>query len=145
MTQETQTTGSTVDAKVEVKVDPPGSITKLSSPNPYGEQWTQILDQIRLYLSQLPDFLGEFFDKNQKPLLTVGLVVAAFVAVKVTLAVIDSLNDIPLLSPTFELIGISYTGWFIYRYLLRASSRQELSKEIQSLKAQVLGNVTPKN
>jgi len=49
------------------------------------------------------------------------------------------LNDIPLVAPTFELIGIGYSAWFVYRYLLKASTRQELTNEIATLKSQVIG------
>ena len=49
------------------------------------------------------------------------------------------MNDIPLVSPTFELIGIGYSVWFVYRYLLKASTRQELTHEISTLKTQVVG------
>ncbi len=142
---ETKTDSTSSTGFDEVKADPPGSLTKVASSNPYGEQWTQVWDQIRGYLGQLPDYIGNFLDKNQKPLVTIGLIIAALISVKVTLAVIDALNDVPLLTPTFELIGIVYSIWFVYRYLLRASSRQELSKEVQSLKNQVLGNITSKN
>jgi hypothetical protein len=65
--------------------------------------------------------------------------VTAGVTVKVILAVLDSLNDIPLVAPTFELIGIGYSGWFVYRYLLKASTREELTSEIDTLKSQVFG------
>ncbi|MDT9342345.1 CAAD domain-containing protein [Trichodesmium erythraeum 21-75] len=33
-----------------------------------------------------------------------------------------------------------YSGWFTYRYLIRASNRQELSAEIKAWKEQILGN-----
>lgn len=102
-------------------------------------QWQEYWDQFVLYLSNLQDYLGVFFVKYQKPLVAVGLIVAAFVSVKVTLAVLEALNDIPLLSPFFELVGIGYSGWFVYRYLLKASSRQELTEELNTLKNQVLG------
>ena len=55
------------------------------------------------------------------------------------MAVLDALNDIPLVAPTFELIGIGYSVWFVYRYLLKASTRQELTGEISTLKSQVMG------
>jgi threonine/homoserine/homoserine lactone efflux protein len=55
------------------------------------------------------------------------------------LALLDALNDIPLLLPILELIGLAYTTWFVYRYLISAVSRQELSEEIKSLKDYVLG------
>lgn len=132
--------------KVEVTVEtvdnaPLATVITTSESN---SQFQEYVDLVLSYLSKLPDYLGDFFGEYQKPLLTVGLIVAAFVTVKVTLAVLDALNDIPLLSPFFELVGMGYAGWFVYRYLLRASTRKELSEELKGLKNQVLGNNVPK-
>jgi CAAD domains of cyanobacterial aminoacyl-tRNA synthetase len=132
--------------KVEVTVETVDNAPLATVP-PTSEsegQFQEYLDLVLSYLSKLPDYLGGFFGEYQKPLLTVGLIVAAFVTVKVTLAVLDALNDIPLLSPFFELVGMGYAGWFVYRYLLRASTRKELSEELKGLKNQVLGQNTPK-
>ncbi|MBV9385221.1 MAG: CAAD domain-containing protein [Chroococcidiopsidaceae cyanobacterium CP_BM_ER_R8_30] len=63
--------------------------------------------------------------------MSIGLILAAFITLRVVLAVIDVLNDIPLLAPALKLIGIGYSFWFTNRYLLRASTRQELSQLIQ--------------
>jgi hypothetical protein len=57
--------------------------------------------------------------------------VGAFVSLRVVLAVMDALNEVPLLKPTFQLIGIGYSTWFISRYLLKPSTRQELSQKWQ--------------
>ncbi len=103
------------------------------------DQFRQIGDQISGFLSELPDYLGQFFSTYQRPLTTVGLFIGAIVAVKVTLAILDAINDIPLLAPLFELVGIGYTSWFVYRYLLRAANRAELNQEFKSLKGQVIG------
>lgn len=132
--------------KVEITVEQTDTapLAKLPPAGQSTSQWQEYLDQFLGYLSQLPDFLGDFVGEYQKPLVTVGLIVGAFVTVKVTLAVLDSLNDIPLLSPFFELVGIGYSGWFVYRYLLRASTRKELGDELQTLKGQFLGNDRPK-
>ncbi|HAX80380.1 MAG TPA: hypothetical protein DCY88_32235 [Cyanobacteria bacterium UBA11372] len=129
--------------KVEVTVETVDNAPLATVP-PTSEsenQFQEYVDLVLSYLSKLPDYMGDFFGEYQKPLLTVGLIVAAFVTVKVTLAVLDALNDIPLLSPFFELVGMGYAGWFVYRYLLRASTRKELSEELKGLKNQVLGNV----
>ncbi len=67
----------------------------------------------------------------------------SIVGVKVLLAILDALNDIPLVAPTFELIGIGYSAWFVYRYLLKASTRKELTTEITTLKSQVVGQQIP--
>ena len=80
-------------------------------------------------------FLGQY----QKLILILALIVAVIITFKIMFAVVESLNAIPLLAPTFELIGIIYSVWFISRYILRASNRQELSAEIQAWKDQILG------
>ena len=120
-----------------------GTITKLQRPVQYQEQWQKYGEQISGFLATLPEYLGSFFNQYKQPLVSVGLIVAAIVSVKVLLAVLDSLNDIPLVAPTFELIGIGYSAWFVYRYLLKASTRKELTSEITTLKSQVVGKNNP--
>ncbi|NJK73765.1 MAG: hypothetical protein HC942_05985 [Microcoleus sp. SU_5_6] len=123
-------------AKIEVAIEEPGSMTVTTSET---AQFQQVKDQVVTILSELPDLVSNFFTQYQKPLINVGLVVGGAIGIKLLLAVLDALNDIPLLAPTFELIGMGYTAWFVYRYLLQESSRQELLAEIESLKDQVVG------
>ncbi|NEQ77603.1 MAG: hypothetical protein F6K23_34075 [Okeania sp. SIO2C9] len=129
------------DTTKEVGVTPtePGSLTTVSNSEETSDQFQDIKNQVLEILSELPAIVSGFFGQYQKPIVTLGLILGVIVTLKVMLAVIESLNDIPLLAPTFELIGIIYSGWFIYRYLLRASNRQELSVELQAWKEQLLG------
>lgn len=115
-----------------------GTITKIQ-PSPSQDEWLKYGEQISSFLATLPQYAGTIFNKYKQPLTVLGLIVAAIVTLKVVLAVLDALNDIPLLAPTFELIGIGYSAWFVYRYLLKASSRQELTSEITTIKKQVVG------
>ncbi len=115
------------------------NLPKLPPAREPESQWQQISRQVSQFLEQLPEYLGSFFNNYKQPLTTVGLILAAIVTVKVVLAALGAINDIPLLSPTFELIGIGYATWFISRYLLKGSTRQELADEIQSLKNQLVG------
>ncbi|WP_315789371.1 CAAD domain-containing protein [Fischerella sp. JS2] len=116
-----------------------GTITKIQPTVQSQDQWLKYGEVASSFLATLPEYLGSFFNKYRQPLVTIGLIVGAIVAVKVVLAILDALNDIPLVAPTFELIGIGYSAWFIYRYLLKASTRQELTNEIATLKSQVVG------
>ena len=102
-------------------------------------QTQQIKEQVISILSELPAYIGAFYQQYKSPLTVVGLILASIISLKVLLGIVDELNDIPLLAPTFELIGIGYTAWFVYRYLLRSSNRQQLGQEIQALKEQVFG------
>ena len=38
-----------------------------------------------------------------------------------------------------ELVGLGYTTWFVYRYLLFKDSRAELSADIDEVKAKISG------
>jgi len=123
----------------------PGSITKLQPPMQSQEQWFKYGRQVSDFIGTLPTYVGDFFDQYKQQIVSVGLVVTAIITVRILLAVLDSLNDIPLIAPTFELIGIGYSTWFVYRYLLKAANRQELADEIATLKSQFVGQQTPKS
>lgn len=109
--------------------------------NQTSEQLQQIGERIYNFLSGLPEYLGDFFGEYKRPLVTLGLIFGGIVAVKMTLALLDAVNDIPLLAPSLQLIGFGYSIWFVYRYLLRASNRQELAQEIDEIKNQIIGKL----
>ena len=109
----------------------PAPLAKLPPAPQSNEQWQQVGRKVSAFLEQLPDYVINFYNDYKKPITTVLLLLAAAVTVRVVLAVLDALNGIPLVAPTFELIGIGYSAWFVYRYLLNKSTRQELSQEIQ--------------
>lgn len=125
----------------EVLMDNGGDLTPSSLPEANAnEQYQQILDKVTSLLADLPEYLTGFFGQYRRPIVTVGLVLGAVIAVRLTLAILQSVNDIPLLAPSFELIGLGYTAWFVYRYLLKASNRSELVEDFNAFKNQVLGN-----
>lgn len=125
--------------EVDVNNQAGGTITKIQPSAQSQEEWLKYGEQISSFLAALPEYLGTFYNKYKQPLVFAAVFIAAVVAVKVVLAVLDALNDIPLVAPTFELIGIGYSTWFVYRYLLKASTRKELTSEIQGLRSQVVG------
>ncbi|KAL2651762.1 hypothetical protein R1flu_019890 [Riccia fluitans] len=63
----------------------------------------------------------------------------AFVALWLSSTLVGAINSIPLLPKLLELVGVGYTGWFIYRYLLFKSSRKELIEDLEELKGKVIG------
>ncbi|WP_448563200.1 CAAD domain-containing protein [Trichothermofontia sp.] len=148
----TEGVGTDTEKKqVDVSVEEPGTLAKLSatgSKNQWQQIWQQIWDWVKAFLDRgkaflnnelLFNYVNEFLREYRGPIVTIALILTAIIAVKVTLAVLDALNDLPLLAPTFELIGIGYTAWFSWRYLLRASSRKDLLRDIDDLKNQILG------
>jgi hypothetical protein len=66
----------------------------------------------------------------------------ALVALWLSSTIVGAINSVPLLPKIMELVGLTYTGWFVYRYLLFKSSRKELVEDIEDLKRKVTGAST---
>ncbi|KAL5078988.1 hypothetical protein RYX36_007409 [Vicia faba] len=64
----------------------------------------------------------------------------AIVTLWLTSAVIGAIDSIPVIPKLFEVVGLGYSLWFTYRYLLFKKNRDELSSVIEGLKEQVLGS-----
>ena len=99
-----------------------------------------IVGQSIRILFELPEVLGGFFKQYQKPLILTGLFFVAFLTIKCFVAALNAINELPLLPTIFELIGMGYSGWFVYRYLFKASQREELGKILQELKTEFIGS-----
>ena len=56
-------------------------------------------------------------------------------------AIVGAVNSLPVVPKLMELVGLGYTVWFTYRYLIFKSSRDELKKEIEELKSKISGAV----
>ncbi|XP_042463786.1 protein CURVATURE THYLAKOID 1A, chloroplastic-like [Zingiber officinale] len=63
----------------------------------------------------------------------------ALVALWLSSILVGAVNSVPLLPKIMELVGLGYTGWFVYRYLLFKESRKELANDIDVLKKKVAG------
>ena len=96
-------------------------------------QGRQIGNNITEFLAEIPENISRFFQNYKQPITNILLGLSALIAVRVLFAVVAALNDIPLLAPTFQLIGILYSVWSINRYLLKKPNREELVKKFQSI------------
>jgi hypothetical protein len=90
-------------------------------------------------IAELPAFATGIYTNNKTFVTSLGLILGLIVGVKLTFAVLSAINEIPLLAPAFELVGIGYVTWFVYRYLLQASTRKELTDELDSFKSEIFG------
>lgn len=115
------------------------NVPKLPPAREYEAQWQRIGRQVSDFLAQFPEYLGSLFNKYKQALLSLVIILSAVVTVKVVLALLDAINDIPLLSPIFELIGIGYVTWIIFRYLIKAETRQELAEGLGFFKKEIVG------
>ncbi|KAG6730197.1 hypothetical protein I3843_01G066600 [Carya illinoinensis] len=96
-------------------------------------------DSPGLDTSELFSDLKEKWDalENKSTVLLYGG--GAIVAVWLSSIVVSAVNSVPLLPKIMELVGLGYTGWFVYRYLLFKSSRKELATDIEALKKKIAG------
>lgn len=117
----------------------PETIAEQSSANSTTQELLQIGLQISHSLEQLPSYIKRFFKAYKSPITSIALILATIVTLRLITAVIDALNDLPLFAASFEAIGIGFVIWFVYRYLLKASTRQEIALEFQILKEQIIG------
>lgn len=74
-------------------------------------------------------------DKSQALLYAGG----ALLGLYVVNAIVGAVNSLPVIPKLMELVGLGYTVWFTYRYLIFKSNRVELKKEIEELKSKISG------
>ncbi len=132
---------SGVASKVmEIKEDLLISNSELqSSSTQVLEKGKGIWNQGVQFLSELPTNLGQLFRSYQKALIVVGWLFFAIIALKIAVSASSAINDLPIVSSTFELVGLGYTIWFVYRYLLASKNRQQLVVATQSFQEQIFG------
>ncbi|MEH2287662.1 CAAD domain-containing protein [Nostoc sp.] len=116
-----------------------GNLAMLPPASENEEQWQRIGRQISIFLAKIPEYIGRFYQEYKLPIISFALLVITVTALRIFLAVLNAINDIPLVSPFLQLIGLGYTIWFTSRYLLKDSTRQEFTAEIRLLKKQILG------
>ncbi|GHP12350.1 hypothetical protein PPROV_001107800 [Pycnococcus provasolii] len=78
---------------------------------------------------EIIDKASKAWDEVEEKPAAIALGTAAIIALWATSSVVDAIEKLPLFSGLFELVGIGYTGYFVYRYLLFKPDREEL-KEI---------------
>lgn len=134
---------STESDELETDVSPDSLSRRLPSSDPSTTEEIQAFGvRLRFYMDELFRQAGDLYETYQKPLTLLGVLLVALLGIAISNGVLNVLNAIPLAKPILELIGICYLGWFIWRYLRYADTRQELVQEYRHLKTQVIGDAT---
>ncbi|XP_010254071.1 PREDICTED: protein CURVATURE THYLAKOID 1C, chloroplastic [Nelumbo nucifera] len=79
------------------------------------------------------------WDKSEDRVALIGLGFAGVVALWASTNLIAAIDKLPLIPSTLEFIGILFSWWFIYRYLLFKPDREELLQIIKKTISDVLG------
>jgi isoleucyl-tRNA synthetase len=124
------------------KGDRSSEIVEYSAPESSASDGQPILGQAADLVANLPEYAGNFVTEYQKALVALGLLASVLITGRVTLAILDTINQIPVLGGLLEVIGILFTIWFVFRHLLFAANRQKIALQIDLLTADVLGHTT---
>ena len=130
----------TAEASVEANLEAAGVLAPLTIEEDNNSELKAILGKGVEVVSNLDTILGNFFSEYRQLLISLGLGFGSIVAVKLTLALLSALNEIPLVEPILELVGLGYTAWFVTRFMLKSEKRQEFYEKFTDTKNSVLGN-----
>ncbi|KAL8232398.1 hypothetical protein R6Q57_002176 [Mikania cordata] len=79
------------------------------------------------------------WDKPEDLVALIGVGFASVATLWASLGVITAIDKLPVIPGVFELIGILFIAWFIYRYLLFKPDRKELVQIINKLLYDIFG------
>ncbi|CAI0474677.1 unnamed protein product [Linum tenue] len=79
------------------------------------------------------------WDKSEDRVAIIGLGFAAVVALWASASLIAAIDKLPVFPSLLELVGILYSTWFVYRYLLFKPNREELVEIINKSVSDILG------
>jgi hypothetical protein len=101
--------------------------------------WERDQARIRDFFDHPSQYITQYW-RQYKPFITSLLIVAlALFALNVALGLVSFITHLPLITPLLKLVGFGYTAWFVYRYLLKAETRQELLRKINEIKQEIVG------
>ncbi|CAI9114147.1 OLC1v1014802C1 [Oldenlandia corymbosa var. corymbosa] len=80
-----------------------------------------------------------FWDSPEDKIALIGLGFAAVVGIWAATNLVAAIDKLPVIPSAFELVGILYSAWFVYRYLLFRPDREELFRFIKKSIANILG------
>lgn len=127
------------EMSVGENTDTAGVLVPLTSEEDSTAELKAMLGKGVEVVSNLDTILGNFFSEYRQLIISLGLVFGSIVAVKLTLALLSALNEIPLVEPILELVGLGYTAWFVTRFMLKSEKRQEFYAKFTDTKDAVLG------
>jgi CAAD domains of cyanobacterial aminoacyl-tRNA synthetase len=128
------------ETKIDMSLEESGSLAPLAEGDESTTELKAMLSKGVEVVSNLDSILGKFFSEYKQLIISLGLVFGAIVSVKLTLALLSALNEIPLVEPILELVGLGYSAWFVTRFMLKSEKRQEFYSKFSDTKEQVLGS-----
>lgn len=101
--------------------------------------WERDQARIQDFFNHPGQYITEYWQQYKPIAVNLLIVALALFAVNFVLGLIHLITSLPLISPLLKLVGLGYTSWFVYRYLLKAETRQELVGKFNIIKQEVIG------
>ncbi|KAI5081845.1 hypothetical protein GOP47_0001588 [Adiantum capillus-veneris] len=83
--------------------------------------------------------LQEAWEKTEEKLALGTLGFSVLITVWASVGVVSAIDRLPLLPSFLELVGVFYSAWFAYRYLLFKPDREELRKKADDILNSIIG------
>jgi hypothetical protein len=96
--------------------------------------------EVTAFVENATATITELFHNNRQLFIILGWILLAILGVKVMLATLSIIDDIPLVMPIIKLVGLVSIVRFSWRYLIREHDRKELIEIINRTKVEVLGD-----
>lgn len=84
--------------------------------------------------------IADKWEETENKSTVITYVAGATAAVWLSSTLVGAINVVPLLPKVMELVGLGYSTWFVYRYVLFKESRKELAEQVDSLLDRVSGS-----
>lgn len=97
--------------------------------------------EVQAKLDEFQGKLSKWWDEiEDKPTFFLYVGVAVF-GLTVANQFLNAVERVPLMPTLLKLVGLVYSSWFTYKYLLFAEGRGQLSKDFDKLKDGIAGSV----
>ncbi|KAG6518337.1 hypothetical protein ZIOFF_021741 [Zingiber officinale] len=93
--------------------------------------------------SELPEIVTtvkEAWKKLDDKYAVASLAFIGIIALWSSTGIISAIDKLPIIPGVLELIGIGYTGWFVYNNLLYKPDREALIEKVKSTYSDIIGN-----
>ncbi|KAJ8648100.1 hypothetical protein MRB53_001123 [Persea americana] len=91
-------------------------------------QVMKLLDKLNVELGSIDPY----------PVLVYGS--SALAALWISSAIVGAIDSIPLVPKVLEVVGLGFTVWFSYRYLIFKKNREELLAKFEEIKQEIIGS-----
>ncbi len=142
--EEITTVSRVVTSKVKSKANSAPKIYSTADPGGQNSsvdaavsELGNILKDIATILDSFPGGLLRFIVQYRRGLLWIGAIASAIISADVLLAIVNTINRVPLVGPFFEVVGLVFAGQFIYKRLLWKENRAKFVEQLRSQQTRI--------